>query len=246
MIIRKSNKIPARDDATGIPPPAGRVENSSAGSHPRAPRLPTSTGGSRGNSNHALGGHRLIASEAQHDFAHDLANKPSARILIGRAILIIDIGDWERLSHLPWRAGFQSRRTVITRQVGSSGGQRRNIYIYQDILGVTPADGWVDHINGDPLDNRRCNLRVCTPAQNCMNRGPVAGKAVPYKGVTRKRRRFAAKVGGKLVGVYGTAEDAALAYDAAALDAYGQFAWLNTDHFPEIAQAKEENLAARY
>ncbi|GAO78674.1 hypothetical protein SC1_01983 [Sphingopyxis sp. C-1] len=64
--------------------------------------------------------------------------------------------------------------------------------------------------------------------------------------MTRKRRRFAAKVGGKLVGVYGTAEDAALAYDAAALDAYGQFAWLNTDHFPEIAQTKEENLAARY
>lgn len=49
----------------------------------REPReLTPSTGGSRGEVHDAFGSHRLIASEAQHDVAHDLLNKPSARILI--------------------------------------------------------------------------------------------------------------------------------------------------------------------
>lgn len=39
----------------------------------------------------------------------------------------------------------------------------------------------IDHINGDSLDNRRCNMRVCTPSQNAQNTGPKGGRR--YKNV---------------------------------------------------------------
>lgn len=53
------------------------------------------------------------------------------------------------------------------------------IYLHRYITGA-PDGMFVDHINGNKLDNRSCNLRVCTMAQNNMNTGPKTGK---YKGV---------------------------------------------------------------
>lgn len=164
-------------------------------------------------------------------------------VVIGGARVMIDTADWERLKHLPWRAGRQSHRIIITRQTGASNGKRRNVYIYQDILGVTAADGWVDHANGDHLDNRRCNLRICTPAQNCMNRAPVRGKAVPYKGVVKLGVRFQVSIRRRKIGNFDTAREAALAYDAAAKLAFGDFAWLNSLHFPELADTQEQDHA---
>lgn len=43
---------------------------------------------------------------------------------------------------------------------------------------------YIDHINGDRLDNRRCNLRLCTPSQNAMNRKIPSTNTSGYKGVS--------------------------------------------------------------
>lgn len=82
MIIRKSNKIPVRQDGAGGTPPALGVENSSAGSHPRAPRLPTSTGGSRGNLNNSIGRHGPVGSKLSDELREYLADQPRL-VLIG-------------------------------------------------------------------------------------------------------------------------------------------------------------------
>lgn len=75
MIIRKSNKIPVRQDgAEGIPPALG-VENCSAGSHPRAPRLPTSTGGSRGNNALNVREHRPVGAKFRHMLPENLSDQ---------------------------------------------------------------------------------------------------------------------------------------------------------------------------
>jgi hypothetical protein len=90
-----------------------------------------------------------------------------------------------------------------------------------------------DHINHDGLDNRRSNLRPVTPAQSAANRRPQIGSSSRYKGVqwsTRGRKWSAViNVAGRrrYLGLFVDEEEAALAYNAAVLEAYGDYAWLN-------------------
>lgn len=103
----------------------------------------------------------------------------------------------------------------------------------------------VDHINGNTLDNRRSNLRVCTHAQNMANRRNVRSSASGFKGVSynKRKRRWMASIGGhapgqkrSYLGSHKSPEAAAAAYDIAAVLKYGEFACLNFPHvFPEVA-----------
>lgn len=87
----------------------------------------------------------------------------------------------------------------------------------------------VDHINGDTLDNRRSNLRICTAVQNRQNSKPQGGRK--FKGVVKKRSKYepVIRVNGRIVrlGVFDLPETAARAYDSAAAHFFGQFARLN-------------------
>lgn len=157
---------------------------------------------------------------------------------------LIDEGDWERLRGRPWRAVINNRgRLCVTRQTGAAGNVK-NIYIQQEILGC-PRGMWVDHINRNPADNRRSNLRICTAAQNAMNRGPQRNNLTGFKGVSPKKKRFCARIKDgarvRLIGSFRTPEEAALAYDDAASKAFGQFAWLNALHHPRLSKAKVQN-----
>lgn len=87
----------------------------------------------------------------------------------------------------------------------------------------------VDHINHDTLDNRRANLRLSTHAENQANKRPQSPYG--YKGVSFQHNGWVAKIG-----IYGTSiylgrfrrvEDAAVAYDIAAIQLQGDFAFLN-------------------
>lgn len=97
-----------------------------------------------------------------------------------------------------------------------------------------PAGMVVDHINHDTLDNRRCNLRVCTQADNVKNTRKISRTTTSvYKGVHyvvgRNRYKAQIRLGGKVkcVGTFKDPVKAARAYDKFAKMYYGEFACLN-------------------
>jgi hypothetical protein len=142
---------------------------------------------------------------------------------------IIDASDTERV--LPYR-WFLSGGYVRRTEVRTGPGPRATILLARVILDA-PSGTEVDHINQNKLDNRRANLRFATRRQNSRNRGPNANNTSGFKGVTwhKRTRRWHAQIGigGRpyYVGSFDTAEDAAHAYNEAALETFGEFAWLN-------------------
>jgi hypothetical protein len=98
--------------------------------------------------------------------------------------------------------------------------------------------GWplVDHVNGNGLDNRRANLRPATHTQNNANARLRRDNRTGYKGVGQwgGRLPYVARIRSEghlhYLGRYATPEDAARAYDVAAVEHFGPYARLN---FPQ-------------
>jgi hypothetical protein len=142
----------------------------------------------------------------------------------GRSFLVDDC-DYEELSKLKW---FEERGYAVT-SIGNIF-MRRSIRAHRIIMKPTNKMV-VDHINGNKLDNRRANLRVCTRAQNTANRGRQVNNTTGYKGVHPWRYGYRSEisVNGKkyLVGYFDDPEEAARAYDAKARELLGEFASTN-------------------
>lgn len=91
----------------------------------------------------------------------------------------------------------------------------------------------IDHIDGNPLNNRQSNLRVVTNQQNRYNQRPKPGASSRYKGVffNKEKRRWCTKINADkieyTIGYFDDEIEAALAYDSAAIQLQGEFAWLN-------------------
>lgn len=153
-------------------------------------------------------------------------------------IALVSEEDADRVLALKWHVRPVRSRLGKFIAVNGRGGAKPTRhgcrYLHRFILNA-PADRLVDHINGDTLDNRRENLRLCTPSQNCINRPSIGGHG--FRGVyLRRSGTWGAKiqVEGEIthLGQFATVEAAARAYDAAALQMHGEFACLNFPNTP--------------
>lgn len=97
----------------------------------------------------------------------------------------------------------------------------RAVLMHRQIMGLTRGDGLeVDHINGDPRDNRRENLRLATRSEQGQNTRKRSGTKSQYRGVTENvkpgRWKAQAKRGGRTIylGTFDTEEEASAAYEA--------------------------------
>jgi hypothetical protein len=137
-------------------------------------------------------------------------------------IAIVDDCEFERLNRFKWWAIRTRAKWYAVREQN-----RKRMWMHREILGTNAES---DHINGDGLDNRRINLRSCSHAQNCRNRRTFSSKS-GFKGVYKSRNKWIAQLqpfrNRKYLGTFPTKEEAAIAYNQAAKETYGDFALLN-------------------
>lgn len=111
--------------------------------------------------------------------------------------------------------------------------KRTGSFLHWDIIGKPEKGFVIDHINRDPLDNRRCNLRICTHRQNILNSSKSKNNTSGFVGVywTKDREKWKAyiKINGKQIGLgrFSDVKEAAMAYNNAAIKYFGEFANLN-------------------
>lgn len=150
---------------------------------------------------------------------------------------IIDDEDFEVVSKYSWKK-YPSNRYVQASVNGKTTSISR--LVMKADKGVS-----IDHINGNRLDNRKCNLRVCSQAQNIKNRKPNKNGKSSYKGiVVLPNGRFRAKIDSDChryeLGVYDNEHDAVIAYNVGAKILHGEFAYMN--EIPEYKNAQNRKL----
>lgn len=152
----------------------------------------------------------------------------------GRYFTLVSREDEDVVRQYTWCARPRPNGSAYVFASVSTKPGPRNVALHRLLLGVLDKpDVLVDHINMDRLDNRRENLRLCTPEQNRWN--SHGRRPDGLKGVRNlKNGRFEARiqVGGRAyaLGCYATAEEAARAWDEGARKYQGEFARLN---FPD-------------
>jgi hypothetical protein len=140
---------------------------------------------------------------------------------------LVDAEDYERVASFAWSAAKPSNVVYAVRDE-----KRKRIYLHRFILNA-PDGVEVDHWNGDGLDNRRENLRLCSHAENVRNSRPHARGTSSYKGVHLHRAsgKWAVEIQvnekRRFIGLFGDETEAAKAYDAAARASHGEYAYCN-------------------
>lgn len=149
---------------------------------------------------------------------------------------VVDDADFEWLSQWKWcvsMMGRPGRKKPYAVRGAWEDGRTRIILMHRVISGAGEGEK-SDHRDRDGLNNVRSNLRVCSQAQNTLNRpGNQTGrKTSKYKGVywSKGINRWVARFQEKHVACCKDEIDAAKAYDSAAKNVSADFAWLN---FPE-------------
>ena len=149
-------------------------------------------------------------------------------------VALVDDEDYYWLNQYKWNADWQPDARSYYASRSTEG---RHFYMARNIMNC-PKDRQVDHIDHNTLNNQRSNLRICTIDQNQQNRRITGNGTSRYKGVfwAKDRQKWRAGIGLRDVfgqkfhislGQFDLEEDAALAYDDAAIEHFGEFAYLN-------------------
>jgi len=138
-------------------------------------------------------------------------------------VAIIDDEDFERLRWFNWIAAKNGYTFYAVCHVRINGKQKR-ISMHRMILNP-PKDMCVDHKDRNGLNNTRANLRLASSSQNSSNR---IGAGLLYKGVSKSgKNTYRAYCRQKYLGLFKTERQAAIAYNKAAKEMFGEFALLN-------------------
>jgi hypothetical protein len=145
--------------------------------------------------------------------------------------LIITIGDKQIFIDRKDLKGIDLFNLRITANGYAAIGDK----LLHRIIMNPPENMQIDHVNKNTLDNRRCNLRVCTVSQNQMNRGKQKNNSTGYKGVNQdkrcKRKKYRTRITKDkktyYLGNFEKPSEAGQAYKKAVKQHHGEFARVN-------------------
>jgi hypothetical protein len=148
-------------------------------------------------------------------------------------VALVDDEDYEWLSQWKWFAYHDRSGTWYARRNIRLPDGRMGILSMQNAVRAMDAGYLCDHEDGDGLNNQRYNLRRATKNQNVRNRKKQRNNTSGYRGVSwdAEKQKWRAQIRvdtkGISLGRFSDPEDAARAYNAAALKHFGEFARLN-------------------
>lgn len=145
------------------------------------------------------------------------------KIIVGEILVDQDI--YEELSKIRWSLG----QKYVS---GCVNGKKTKIHRY--IMNYN-GDNYIDHINNNPLDNRKQNLRIVTPQQNAMNKNSLKNSTSQYLGVSMEKTKTMVKWVARIkhngknvrLGAFNNEIQAAKARDIATIKYYGEYGKLN-------------------
>lgn len=144
---------------------------------------------------------------------------------------IVDADDAPFLSMYSWHSvSRKGSRTIYAKRNKLAMHNETKRMAMHEVIMARPAGMSIDHINGNGLDNRRCNLRVCTHAENSRNTRHRSDNTSGHKGVRFQKSsgNWVAEISAAGVrhylGSYAEKSQAVAAYQAAAAEKHGNFA----------------------
>lgn len=162
------------------------------------------------------------------DYRSDHARVPlCGRGGVVKAWAVVDIEDADEVAKWSW--------CMTASGYAMTKDGPRYIYLHRVIC---PGEGVADHIDGDRLNCRRSNLRLCSQRDNCRNKRQVKPNTVGLKGVSLAGDRFRARIMVDrreiALGRFDCPVEAARAYDRAAQEHFGEFACVNFADGPGV------------
>ena len=148
---------------------------------------------------------------------------------------LIDDKDFELVGQHNWHAVKDRKTFYACTKIREDNGKQATLRMHRLILDSSGGLD-IDHRDSNGLNNRRSNLRACTHQENSRNQRPKRGSS-KYKGVSWNKQRNKWQthitINGKVryLGRSVDEVEAAKAYDEAASELFGEFAYLN---FKEI------------
>lgn len=140
-------------------------------------------------------------------------------------VALVDDEDYEALARFKWQAIWNATAQTYYARRSSGPGK---VYMHRQVTDALVGEE-VDHINHNGLDNRRGNLRRCSVAQNRRNARKRARCSSQFKGVrwNKQAGKWQAMIMKRHLGFFADETKAALAYNKAARQEFGEYALLN-------------------
>lgn len=153
-----------------------------------------------------------------------------SQLIIKNQTILIDDEDLDLVNQYSWCLS-PKRDTFYV--ITTLYNPKRTVRLHRLLMGIEDPKLIVDHIDGNPLNNQKGNLRIVSNIENGGNAQARKGGSSKYKGVTFDKQydkwRAGIVIDGKrrCLGRHQKEVDAALAYDAAARIYFGEYGTYN-------------------